>query len=777
LFNDTDWLETFLDSDAADWAQSLENLRVLGIYGEGFDQPFPRKVATALALQWGNGSRYRLVDRLRDLLRADSEGLLHVSFENLNVREMRWAVPTFGTAKDFQFLLDDRQTTLGDYFGACNAIAYVDPNVYGDSVQTWLFITPWTHHYGTGTGNRPFAAHRVVGGVCGTLSGFGSAVAQAHGIMSTTVGQPMHCAYIIRVGQEWPVGNSVTWPTYASARGWDGSGYSTLHRLYEPVEQDQMHFIAASRMEWLAHVAADRSRAHLRILPGLRYSLYRQGVGAALPDFSKLTPTSGAACSAIDLASVQPSPAENFGVVWEGKVEVIGRGPLKIASLSDDGSRVLIDGQPVVAANCNRQEKEVTLDPGTHALRVEYCQGGGPLTLNVTFDGALSVSDGAWIAAYERAITVQPTNYIVWLDYIKALESAKDVPPKMWLDLARRAARTFEVCNEAGWSLCQRCFEKASPGMTPADREAFLLQCHQDLRQENWVKPEGYAIDGDFNWQADRIGDPALAVDFFGKLLSIHHSAKPDCNWIFGKVLEWGGNRFSAAPTTAPAYSTALGNFFTSKGSTLDKGMVSGAVTSAIRKTSETGDIVSFRLWTQLAEKLLPAVQPGDVYLNPSQFAQAPQTRAYPGALLSKDGMLQTSSACQFDRPLSYRQVLSGTPGWFDTNNEEKAWAQVQLAGDAELTGINLVNRYEYAPTEEEFKWAVPLKVSVSTDGKAWSEVAVFDKADSVFTVDLQGRHLHARYVRIERMPSADKSKPPGRFHFRNFLVYGNKLY
>ena len=55
--------------------------------------------------------------------------------------------------------------------------------------------------------------------------------------------------------------------------------------------------------------------------------------------------------------------------------------------------------------------------------------------------------------------------------------------------------------------------------------------------------------------------------------------------------------------------------------------------------------------------------------------------------------------------------------------------------------------------------------------------MATFDKADTVFRVDLQGKGLKARYVRIERLPGTDKTQPPGRFHFRNFLVYGTKLY
>ena len=70
-----------------------------------------------------------------------------------------------------------------------------------------------------------------MGGVCGTVSTYGSAAAQVHGIPSAAIGQPGHCAYIIRVGQEWPVANSVTWPSHVSVPDWEGTGYSTLHRL------------------------------------------------------------------------------------------------------------------------------------------------------------------------------------------------------------------------------------------------------------------------------------------------------------------------------------------------------------------------------------------------------------------------------------------------------------------------------------------------------------------------------------------------------------------
>ena len=332
LLADTPWTESFLASGKADWPRALENLYVLRRHEPVWEGRLERDLATALALQWGNCSPYRLVDRFRQIRQALKDGLLHVSFESLDVRGLRWAVPTYGTAYDFQFLLDDRQTRLGDYLGAHGGIRYVSFNVYGLTVQDqWNYVGPWAHVYGTGTGNRPFPAHKQVGGVCGTVSTYGSAAAQVHGVPSVAIGQPGHCAYIVRMGQEWPVGNSVTWPSHASVPGWDGTGYPTLHRLYEPVCQDRERFMKATRLGWLARLQAERAVARVRILPGLNYRVYRQGVGPGLPDFSKLTPDKTGTCDTVDLAAVRPDPPVNFGVVWEGQIEVRGRGRFESA--------------------------------------------------------------------------------------------------------------------------------------------------------------------------------------------------------------------------------------------------------------------------------------------------------------------------------------------------------------------------------------------------------------------------------------------------------------
>jgi hypothetical protein len=770
---DLEWMESFLANDNAKWSQAIENLRFLHHNGRDLDQPLYRTLATALALAAGDLNRYRLLDRYHDVIRTHREGLLHASFDRLDTREMRWAVPLEGTTRDYRFLVDTMQQRLGDYLGACWGIAYIDPNVYGYSVQGWGFIDPWTHYYGTGTGDRPFPIHRVVGGVCGTLSGFGSAVTKAHGVMATTVGQPAHCAYVVRVGQEWPTGNDVSGPETNAASVYEGTGFPTMHRLYEVVHADRSAFMESSRLSWAAHVFLDRRRPMVRVMPGLKYALYNLP-GGKVDDMAKLQPVKSGAASGFNLSEVLPANPVNFGVVWEGEVELTGDGPFMVQVQSDDGSRMTV-GKQVIP--CNQAPVELKLRAGVHPVKLEYGQAGGNWSLAVNWSGP-AAWNADWSGTYLQAIAAQPISYPLLLETIKTFESADDLPSGTWQKLIGQIAKSYAPYHEAAWALVNRCYGKVAPTLKPAERLALLLECHRHITQANAPKYMGYNLAAVLNVQAASLGDPALVASFFEKLLAIHFTPDPTRNRVFGDVLNWGRTYFAAKPDTAAAYAKAVGSFFSARGESVGADRMREQITAGIRAAAEAGDLASWHLWTEMATRFLPPVAPGDVHLNAEQAKAWPKLAGGYGTLLSKDGLLQTSSACQFDRPLSYRAILDGTaPGWFDTNNEAKPWAQVVLAGEAELSGIVLVNRYEYAPEQEEFQWAAPLKVLVSSDGKTWTEVGGCDKAEAVMNIDFKGKAPRCRYIRLERQAPADASKTPGRFHLRNFLVYGRKLY
>ncbi|MEO5712909.1 MAG: discoidin domain-containing protein [Luteolibacter sp.] len=769
---DAAWMESFLANDDAKWPLAIENLRLLHHNSSELDQPLYRTLATAMALAAGDMNSYRLLDRYQDIIRTHREGLLHVSFDRLDTREMRWAVPLYGTARDYRFMVDVQQQRLADYVGACWGIPYIDPNVYGYSVQGWGYIDPWTHYYGTGTGDRPFPIHRTVGGVCGTLSGFGATVSKAHGVMSTTVGQPMHCAYVVRVGQEWPTGNDVFGPETNGASVYEGTGFPTMNRLYEVVHADKSAFLLSSRLSWAAHVFLDRRRPMVQVQPGLKYAVYDLP-GGRLDDMDKLKPVKSGTSSGFNLSEVLPASPVNFGVIWEGKAELTGDGPFMVQVLGDDAARLTV-GKQVVGATA--APVELKLRAGEHAVKLEYGQAGGNWSLAVNWSGPAEWNTD-WSGAYLQAIAAQPINYPLLLETIKAFEGASDLPKGTWQKLIGQIAVAYAPYHEAAWALIDRCYLKAAPTLTPAERLALLLECHRYITQARSPKFFGYNLAAVLTTQADSLGDPALAVTFFEKLLTIHFSQVSTGNRVFGDVLNWGRTRFTAKPETAAAFAKSVGAFFTARGNSLGGDQMRDQITAGIRAASEAGDLASWKLWTEMAARFLPPVEPGQVHLTVEQ-AKAWPKQPTSGSLLSKDGLLQTSSACQFDRPLSYRSIIDGSaPGWFDTNGEAKPWAQVVLAGEAEITGIIAVNRYEYTPDQEEFQWAAPFKVLVSSDGKSWTEVATCDKAEAVMRIDLNSKSPRARYVRLERQAPADATKPPGRFHLRNFLVYGRKLY
>ena len=256
LMADVSWIESFLVSDPPkeSFTQAAENLHLLHRHGKDLGDPIYRRLATAMALHAGKMNAYLLVQRLGQMQQAHREGLLHVSFDGLNVREMRWAIHLGGNAAEYEYLVNDRQTPLRDYLGACWAVAYRGHNDYGDSIQG-----PW-YHLAFRHGLPGWEAVRAVGGVCGSLSTYGALAAKVHGVPSQTVGQPGHCAYVVRTNDQWPVGNSVTWPTATSSPGWEGTGYATLHQLYEPVSKDGPRLLAANRALWLSRLLVDRER-------------------------------------------------------------------------------------------------------------------------------------------------------------------------------------------------------------------------------------------------------------------------------------------------------------------------------------------------------------------------------------------------------------------------------------------------------------------------------------------------------------------------------------
>lgn len=107
----------------------------------------------------------------------------------------------------------------------------------------------------------------------------------------------------------------------------------------------------------------------------------------ALPDFDSLTPDGTIEKPTLNVPERSyirgfpgvPDRREYFGVLYTGSFALEQPGGYGFRLLSDDGSRLYIDGELVADNNgthpVTEAEGAVNLEAGTHRLRVEYFQG------------------------------------------------------------------------------------------------------------------------------------------------------------------------------------------------------------------------------------------------------------------------------------------------------------------------------------------------------------------------------------------------------------------
>ncbi|MCK5834293.1 MAG: hypothetical protein KAG98_01005, partial [Lentisphaeria bacterium] len=177
-------------------------------------------------------------------------GRMHRSFNDMESWEMLWitCTPRMGDARALRYMTDIVHYRWNKYWGACWSISYRGTNQFGTSIHSRDYYYPWQNEF---TGE--VLKHRMGGGVCGTLSNFGSGLARAHGVPSFPVGQPGHCAYMLRPGTSyWGTAYSVTGDTRAGT--FFDSGDETIVRLTQDAfkKETRSKLLTSSIYDWMA---------------------------------------------------------------------------------------------------------------------------------------------------------------------------------------------------------------------------------------------------------------------------------------------------------------------------------------------------------------------------------------------------------------------------------------------------------------------------------------------------------------------------------------------
>ena len=125
-------------------------------------------------------------------------------------------------------------------------------------------------------------------------------------------------------------------------------------------------------------------------LKNFKYRVYYQQFNI-LPDFDKLMPefSGKSEKGMIDLGLAKRK--EEFGMVFEGELEIKEAGDFKFRLGSDDGSRLIINGKELIdndgTHGMEYKEGSVGLDPGMAKIRVDYFDWGGGQGLSLSVSG------------------------------------------------------------------------------------------------------------------------------------------------------------------------------------------------------------------------------------------------------------------------------------------------------------------------------------------------------------------------------------------------------
>ncbi len=158
--------------------------------------------------------------------------------------------------------------------------------------------------------------------------------------------------------------------------------------------RDPLHARPSGRMPNL-NLTEDEARDVASFLlrglevPGnVRFSYY-EGGWDNLPDFAKLRPQATGTAPGLDVGVGRRR--DQFGVRFEGFLQIEKEGEYRFHLESDDGSRLYIDDKLVVDNDGihapTHKEATTRLSPGAHALRIDYFEQGGGELLKAEYQG------------------------------------------------------------------------------------------------------------------------------------------------------------------------------------------------------------------------------------------------------------------------------------------------------------------------------------------------------------------------------------------------------
>lgn len=268
LSSDLNWIQgTLYSGPTNNLAQGLDNmLKLYARVGEDWNDPVVQRIITTTALEFAREgwSEKDMLGRFDYYYNSYKQELLNDVFSELQYWDMRLVTgsregdstnPSWGGPKNLAWMRDNVRLPADRYLGAEGQLQYRLRNVAGDSVFSAAYLAPiWDY-----TDHTTAWAHREIGGVCGALSHYATYAALASGIPATTVGEPGHCSYAVRVGNEWKAGNAIYWQKGIHKNMWGESGWDYLI-LMQDLYSDRFTTLVSDQMIAMADFLGARKK-------------------------------------------------------------------------------------------------------------------------------------------------------------------------------------------------------------------------------------------------------------------------------------------------------------------------------------------------------------------------------------------------------------------------------------------------------------------------------------------------------------------------------------
>lgn len=142
---------------------------------------------------------------------------------------------------------------------------------------------------------------------------------------------------------------------------------------------------------------SDFSKGYFRVIKdvskesGINYTLFSGNDWKKIPAIASLKPGGKGKTYEISIDEIEDKIKESTAVQFDGWLTIKEKGQYTFATVSDDGSKLFIDGVQVVDNDGDHgiQEREgsVNLSVGKHRIKVEYLNAGGGFFLNCLYSG------------------------------------------------------------------------------------------------------------------------------------------------------------------------------------------------------------------------------------------------------------------------------------------------------------------------------------------------------------------------------------------------------